>query len=64
MAAGRHVAPRKYVGARKIWGNWERGQLARWVRAGKLPALPVVPALMRANENTATERCASHAAAS
>ncbi len=35
-----------FVSAQKVWDDWERGQLARWVWAGKLPALPV---LLRAN---------------
>ena len=31
------------VSARKLWDDWERGQLARPDPAGKLPALPVLP---------------------
>jgi len=40
-------SPRNLAGAQKYW---ERGQLARSDSAGKLPALPVVPHLLRAYE--------------
>ncbi len=40
---------RLFVSVRKVWDDWERGQLARWVQAGKLPALPVRP---RAYDNS------------
>ncbi len=45
----RASAAGKIVGAHKCWDDGERGQLARWVRAGKLPALPV---LLRAYEKS------------
>ena len=41
---------RDFVGAQKVWDNGERGQLARSDSAGMLPALPVVPHLLRAYE--------------
>ncbi len=34
--------------------DWERGHPSRWVRAGGMPALPVVPSRRRTDDNSQT----------